>query len=160
DLAKAVPAGVGAAFLNSGQTCTALTRMLVPRSKLAEVEQLAVQAAEQYTPGDPFTAGTRLGPLVSAAQRERVRGYINKGVEEGAVAIANNSIYGLAGGVWSGDQERAKKVARQIRTGMVDVNGGSFNPMAPFGGYKQSGNGREAGKFGLEEFLETKSLQL
>jgi acyl-CoA reductase-like NAD-dependent aldehyde dehydrogenase len=173
-----------------------------------------VAAAEQYTPGDPFAAGTRLGPLVSATQRERVRGYIQKGVEEGAklltggaeapegldtgyfvrptvfsevtsdmtiaqeeifgpvlsilpydteeeaIAIANDSIYGLAGGVWSGDQERAKRVARQIRTGMVDVNGGSFNPLAPFGGYKQSGNGREAGKFGLEEFLETKSLQL
>ena len=214
DLAKAIPAGVGAAFLNSGQTCTALTRMLVPRAKLAEVEALAVAAAETYTPGDPFTAGTRLGPLVSNTQRERVRGYIQKGVDEGAklltggaeapegldkgyfvrptvfsevttdmtiaqeeifgpvlsilpydteeeaIAIANDSIYGLAGGVWSGDPDRAKKVARQIRTGMVDINGGGFNPQAPFGGYKQSGIGREAGKFGLEEFLETKSLQL
>jgi acyl-CoA reductase-like NAD-dependent aldehyde dehydrogenase len=80
--------------------------------------------------------------------------------EEEAVEIANDTIYGLAGGVWSGDAERAKKVARQIRTGQVEVNGGSFNPMAPFGGYKQSGHGRELGKFGLEEFLETKSLQL
>jgi aldehyde dehydrogenase (NAD+) len=80
--------------------------------------------------------------------------------EEEAIEIANDTIYGLAGGVWSGDAERAKKVARQLRTGQVEVNGGSFNPTAPFGGYKQSGNGRELGKFGLEEFLEVKSLQL
>jgi acyl-CoA reductase-like NAD-dependent aldehyde dehydrogenase len=214
DLSKAVPAGVGGAFLNSGQTCTALTRMIVPRSKLAEVEELAVEAAEGYTPGDPFEATTRLGPLVSAAQQERVRNYINKGVEEGAklltggaeqpdglekgyfvkptvfsdvrndmtiaqeeifgpvlsiipvdseeeaIAVANDTIYGLAGAVWAGDKEKAKDVARQIRTGMVDVNGGGFNPLAPFGGYKQSGSGREAGKYGLEEFLEVKSMQL
>ena len=155
-----------------------------------------------------------MGPLVSEVQRERVRGYIQKGVDEGAklltggveapeglekgyfvrptvfsdvrtdmtiaqeeifgpvlaiipyddedeaVRIANDTVYGLAGGVWSGDAERAKAVARQIRTGQVEINGGSFNPMAPFGGYKQSGHGRELGKFGLEEFLETKSLQL
>jgi aldehyde dehydrogenase (NAD+) len=214
DLEKAVTAGVGAAFLNSGQTCSALTRMLVPRSKLAEAEQIAVKAAESYTVGDPFADGTRLGPLVSGTQRERVRGYIKKGIDEGAklltggaeapegldkgffvkptvfsevktdmtiaqeeifgpvlsilpydteeeaIEIANDTIYGLAGGVWSGDAERAKKVARQLRTGQVEVNGGSFNPTAPFGGYKQSGNGRELGKFGLEEFLEVKSLQL
>ncbi|MDQ1394759.1 MAG: aldehyde dehydrogenase [Acidimicrobiaceae bacterium] len=214
DFDKAVSAGVGAAFLNSGQTCSALTRMLVPRSRLEEAEQIAVKTAETYTPGDPFADGSRLGPLVSAAQRERVRGYIQKGIDEGAklltggleppagldkgffvqptvfsdvrpgmtieqeeifgpvlsivpydteeeaVEIANDTIYGLAGGVWSGDPERAKKVARQIRTGQVEVNGGSFNPLAPFGGYKQSGNGRELGKFGLEEFLEVKSLQL
>ena len=214
DLSKAVPAGVGGAFLNSGQTCTALTRMIVPRSKLAEVEQLAVQAAETYTPGDPFEATTRLGPLVSAAQQERVRNYINKGVEEGAklltggpeqpegldkgyfvrptvfsdvrndmtiaqeeifgpvlsiipvdseeeaIEVANDTIYGLAGAVWAGEKDKAQEVARQIRTGMVDVNGGGFNPMAPFGGFKQSGRGREAGKYGLEEFLEIKSMQL
>ena len=80
--------------------------------------------------------------------------------EEEAIAIANDTVYGLAGGVWSGDPERAKQVARQLRTGQVEVNGGAFNPLAPFGGYKQSGNGREYGKFGLEEFLEVKSLQL
>jgi acyl-CoA reductase-like NAD-dependent aldehyde dehydrogenase len=214
DLEKAVADGVAKAFLNSGQTCSALTRMIVPRSKLAEVEAIAKAAAESFTPGDPFGESTRLGPLVSGAQRERVRGYIKKGQEEGArivtggaeapegldqgyfvqptvfsdvttdmtiaqeeifgpvlsilpyddeeeaVRIANDTIYGLAGGVWSGDAERAKAVARRIRTGQVEVNGGSFNPMAPFGGYKQSGKGRELGKFGIEEYLETKSLQL
>jgi acyl-CoA reductase-like NAD-dependent aldehyde dehydrogenase len=214
DLAQAIPAGVGACFLNSGQTCSALTRMIVPRSRLAEVEDLAVQAAESFTPGDPFADGSRIGPLVSATQRERVRGYIQKGLDEGArlltggaeppegqdrgyfvrptvfsdvrpgmtiakeeifgpvlailpydteeeaVTIANDSLYGLAGGVWSGDADRAKTVARQLRTGQVEVNGGSFNPLAPFGGYKQSGNGRELGRFGLEEYLEVKSLQL
>ncbi len=214
DLAAAVSDGVGKCYLNSGQTCSALTRMLVPRSRLAEAEAVAIQTAEQYTAGDPFDAGSRLGPLVSAAQRERVRGYIQKGIDEGAkliaggveapdgldkgffvrptvfsevrpgmtieqeeifgpvlsiipydteeeaIEIANDTVYGLAGGVWSGDPERAKAVARQLRTGQVEVNGGSFNPLAPFGGYKQSGNGREYGKFGLEEFLEVKAMQL
>jgi len=214
DLERAVADGVGKCFLNSGQTCSALTRMIVPRSKLAEVEDIAVRTAETYTPGDPFDMNSRLGPLVSAAQRDRVRNYIKKGEEEGAklltggaeapeglekgyfvrptvfsevrndmtiaqeeifgpvlaiipfdteeeaVKIANDTVYGLAGGVWSGDPEKAKAVARQIRTGQVEVNGGSFNPLAPFGGYKQSGHGRELGKFGLDEFLEVKSLQL
>ena len=80
--------------------------------------------------------------------------------EEDAVRIANDSIYGLAGAVWSGNEERAKRVARRLRTGQVDINGGPFNLLAPFGGYKQSGNGRELGRFGLEEFLEVKSMQL
>ncbi len=213
DLATAVPSGVSACYLNSGQTCSALTRMLVPRSRLAEVEELAVRTAETYKPGDPFDAETRLGPLVSAVQRDRVRGYIRKGVEEGAklltggdeapegldkgyyvrptvfsdvrpdmtiaqeeifgpvlaiipydteeeaVEIANGTNYGLAGGVWSGDKARAEQVARRLRAGQVEVNGGGFNPLAPFGGYKQSGIGREAGTFGLEEFLEVKALQ-
>jgi len=214
DIVKAVPSGVGGAFLNSGQTCSALTRMIVPRSKLAEVEQLAVKAAESFTVGDPFADGTRLGPLVSGAQQERVRGFIKKGIDEGAklltggatqpeglgkgyfvrptvfsevrsdmaiaqeeifgpvlsilpydteeeaIQIANDTIYGLAGAVWAGDPEKAKSVARRIRTGQVDINGGGFNPLAPFGGFKQSGTGRELGKYGLEEFLEVKSLQL
>jgi acyl-CoA reductase-like NAD-dependent aldehyde dehydrogenase len=214
DLAKAIPDGVAKCFLNSGQTCSALTRMLVPRERLSEVEDLAVAAAEAFTPGDPFEPSSRLGPLVSGAQRDRVRNFIDKGVGEGAtlltggveapeglsagffirptvfssvtrdmtiardeifgpvlsiipydteeeaIDIANDSEYGLAGGVWSGDPERAKAVARQLRTGQVEVNGGGFNPLAPFGGYKQSGNGREYGSFGLEEFLEVKAMQL
>ena len=214
DFEKAVADGVGKCYLNSGQTCSALTRMLVPRDRLAEAEAIAAKTAETFTTGDPFEATTRLGPLVSSVQRERVRGYIQKGVDEGAtlvtggaeapegldkgffvrptvfsnvtrdmtiaqeeifgpvlsilpydteeeaIEIANDTIYGLAGGVWSGDQERAKKVARQMRTGQVEVNGGGFNLMAPFGGFKQSGHGRELGAFGLEEYLEIKSLQL
>jgi aldehyde dehydrogenase (NAD+) len=214
DFTKAIADGVGKCFLNSGQTCTALTRMIVPRSRLAEAEQIAAATAATFTPGNPFEATTRIGPLVSATQRDRVRGFIQQGIDEGAtllaggpdapegldqgyfvqptvftnvtpdmtiareeifgpvlsiipydteedaVRIANDTIYGLAGGVWSGDPERAKRVARQIRAGQVEVNGGAFNVMAPFGGYKQSGLGREAGTFGLEEFLEVKSLQL
>jgi acyl-CoA reductase-like NAD-dependent aldehyde dehydrogenase len=214
DLEKAVPDGVAKCFLNSGQTCSALTRMLVPRQRLAEAEELAKAAAETFTPGDPFESSTRLGPLVSDAQRERVRGYIQKGVEEGArlitggaeppeglehgffvrptvfseveaemtigqeeifgpvlaiqpyegeedaVRIANSTAYGLAGGVWSADEERAIAVARRIRTGQIEINGGAFNPLAPFGGYGQSGHGRENGRYGIEELLQVKSLQL
>jgi acyl-CoA reductase-like NAD-dependent aldehyde dehydrogenase len=213
DLSAAVPAGVAACYINSGQTCSALTRMLVPRSRLAEVEALAVETAETYKPGDPFEGDTRLGPLVSSTQLERVRGYINKGVDEGAtlltggaelpdgldkgyfvrptvfsnvtrdmtiaqeeifgpvlsiipydteeeaVEIANDTVYGLAGGVWAGDKAHAERVARRLRSGQVEVNGGGFNPLAPFGGYKQSGIGRELGKYGLEEYLEVKALQ-
>ncbi|MGC1165537.1 MAG: aldehyde dehydrogenase family protein [Solirubrobacterales bacterium] len=214
DLAKAVPDGVAKCFLNSGQTCSALTRMLVPRDKLAEAEQIAAATAEAFTPGDPFAGSTRLGPLVSDVQRQRVRGYIEKGEAEGAklvtggaeapegldrgyfvrptvfsevapemtiaqeeifgpvlaiqpydgeedaVRIANDSPYGLAGGVWSGDRERAIGVAKRIRSGQIEINGGAFNPLAPFGGYGQSGHGRENGRYGLEELLQVKSLQL
>jgi len=214
DLPAAVADGVGKAFMNSGQTCSALTRMIVPRSRLAEVEQIATAAAAAFTTGDPFAEGNLLGPLVSKAQQDRVRGYINKGIDEGAtlltggpeqpegldtgffvqptvfsnvrndmtiaqeeifgpvlsiipvdsedeaIAVANDTIYGLAGAVWAGDKDHAEAVARQLRTGQVEVNGGSFNPLAPFGGFKQSGRGRELGRFGLEEYLEIKSLQL
>ncbi|GAA3085404.1 aldehyde dehydrogenase family protein [Streptosporangium carneum] len=213
DLAVAVKATVANAFLNSGQTCSAWTRMIVHRDQYDEAVGLAVQATGKYTVGDPFDELTRLGPLVSAAQRDRVVRYINRGQEEGArlvaggadsplergfyveptvfagvepgmvieqeeifgpvltiipysrgedeaVAIANGTPYGLAGAVWAGDEERALSVARRLRTGQVAVNGGRFNPLAPFGGYKQSGLGRELGEFGLEEYLEVKSVQL
>ncbi|MET0557938.1 MAG: aldehyde dehydrogenase family protein [Solirubrobacterales bacterium] len=214
DLSRAVPDGVAKCFLNSGQTCSALTRMLVPREKLAEAEEIAAAAAAASTPGDPFEESTRIGPLVSDPQRQRVRGYIEKGVAEGAklvaggaeapdglergyfvrptvfsevtpemtiaqeeifgpvlsiqpyedeadaIRIANDTQYGLAGGVWSADQERAIGVAKQIRTGQIEINGGAFNPLAPFGGYGQSGHGRENGRYGLEELLQVKSLQL
>jgi aldehyde dehydrogenase (NAD+) len=214
DLAKAVKSGVSNCYFNSGQTCSALTRMLVPRSRYDEAVQLAKQTAEQFTVGDPREGKAKLGPLVSEIQRERVVNYIRKGIEEGAtlvtggperpehlekgffvrptvfadvnngmaiaqeeifgpvlsiipyededdaVRIANDTIFGLSGGVWSNSQERAVRVARRLRTGQVEINGGNFNPVAPFGGYKQSGNGREMGKYGLEEFLEVKSLQL
>ena len=213
-LQDAITDGVSKCYLNSGQTCSALTRMLVPRERLAEAEQIAAAVAAHFAPGDPFDPETTLGPLVSDAQRERVRSHIRKGQEEGAklvaggaeppeglergffvrptvfsevtpdmtiaqeeifgpvlaimpyddeddaVRIANDTVYGLAGGVWSADEERAKQVARRIRTGQVEINGGAFNPLAPFGGYGQSGHGRENGRFGLEEFLQVKSLQL
>jgi aldehyde dehydrogenase (NAD+) len=214
DLAAAVKGTVNGCYLNSGQTCTALTRMLVPASKYDEVAKLAAEAAKGFTLGDPLSESTRLGPLASHMQLERVRGYIRKGVEEGAellaggaeppegvpagyfvkptifgkvknsmtiaqeeifgpvlsiipyqdeeeaVRIANDSPYGLAGAVWSKDDAHAQAVARRIRAGQIDVNGGAFNMNAPFGGFKQSGHGREAGVYGLEEFLELKSLQL
>jgi betaine-aldehyde dehydrogenase len=211
DLQKAVTDGISKCYLNSGQTCTALTRMLVPADRIDEVEKIAKQAAEAYATGDPNEPTTLLGPLVSSTQLERVRGYIQKGIDEGAklltgglesghstgyfvpptifsrvtpdmtiareeifgpvlsiisykdeqeaVRIANDTEYGLAGGVWSGDPDRAMRVARQMQAGQIEVNGGEFNPAAPFGGYKQSGLGREGGSFGLEEFLETKAIQ-
>lgn len=214
DLAKSVKGAVGACFLNSGQTCVAQTRMLVPEGSYEEAKRLVAEAVGGWTVGDPMAEGTRLGPVASQTQWERIQGYIQKGIDEGAdlvlggtgkpdgldrgyfvrptvfgrvdpdatiaqneifgpvlailtytddddaIAIANNSIYGLSGGVWSSDEGHAMDVARRLRTGMVDINGGRFNPEAPFGGYKQSGNGREWGRFGLEEFLETKAIQL
>ncbi|MFG1705152.1 aldehyde dehydrogenase family protein [Nonomuraea sp. M3C6] len=212
DLALAVKVGVANCFVNAGQTCSAWTRMIVHRDQYDDAVRLAVEAARGYTVGDPFDESTRIGPLVSATQRERVIHYINRGQEEGArlvaggterphergyyveptvfagvepgmtiereeifgpvlslipytsedkaVQIANDTKYGLAGAVWAGTEERALAVARRLRTGQVAVNGGRFNPLAPFGGYKQSGVGRELGEYGLEEFLEIKALQL
>ena len=212
DLEAAVKGSLANCYINGGQTCTAWTRLLVPAELHDRAVELAVQGTAKYTVGDPATDTTRIGPMVSAVQRDRVRGYIQKGIDEGAVLaaggleapaeqgyyvaptvfanvrpdmtiaqeeifgpvlsilpyadedeaveIANGTPYGLAGGVWSGDQDHAVAVARRLRTGQVDINGGRFNPVAPFGGYKQSGNGRELGRYGLEEFLEVKSLQL
>lgn len=211
NLEAAVKGTVAACMLNSGQTCSAHTRMLVPASRYDEAKALARAAVERFSVGPSLADTSKLGPLVSAAQRDRVLGFINTGIQEGAdviaggpqtppgkgyfvqptilgiksgdtlaqeeifgpvlvviafddeeqaVAIANNTIYGLGGAVWAGSDEAAIKVARRIRTGQVDINGGPFNASAPFGGYKQSGNGRENGVYGLEEFLEFKSLQL
>ena len=214
DFSKVGKLAVALTFQNAGQMCSALTRLVVPRERQAEVVEQLRAAAEAYVPGDPTAPETKLGPLVSERQRDRVRDYIRKGVEEGAtlvtggpeapegldrgyyvrptvfadvttdmtiaqeeifgpvlavmpyddeadaLRIANSTVFGLSGAVWSGDQDRAIAFARQMRTGQVDVNGGRFNPLAPFGGYKQSGNGRELGKWGLDEFLEVKSLQL
>ncbi len=213
DFAAAVRGTVNACFLNSGQTCTAWTRMLVPESRYQEAARLAVEAAAKFSVGDPFAETTKLGPLISAAQRERVRDYIRQGLAQGAellyggadapqgltqgyyvqptifgrvqpgsvieqeeifgpvlaiityrdedeaTRIANDTIYGLAGAVWAGSDERAAAFARRLRAGQIDINGGPFNSLAPFGGFKQSGNGRELGKYGLEEFLEYKALQ-
>ena len=212
--AKAVKSGVGGAFLNSGQTCLAMTRMLVPKSRLAEAETLAAEAASAMKVGDPFEQTTALGPLASAAQRDRVNGYIQKGIDEGAkllvggvgvpegcttgyyvkptvfsnvknsmtiaqeeifgpvlsiiayededdaVQIANDTVYGLSGGVWASTKEKGIAIARRIRTGQIAVNGGAFNINAPLGGYKQSGVGREYSEYGFDEFLEIKSMQL
>ncbi|MEV5887597.1 aldehyde dehydrogenase family protein [Streptomyces sp. NPDC052020] len=203
DLARAVNVGVANVMSNSGQTCSAWTRMLVHRDQYDEAVELAATAAAKY--------GDRIGPVVNAKQRARVRGYIEKGVAEGArlvaggpeaprergyfvsptvfadvtpgmtiaqeeifgpvlsvlayedeedaLRIANGTVYGLTGAVWAGDEAEAVAFARRMETGQVDINGGRFNPLAPFGGYKQSGVGRELGVHGLTEYLQTKSLQ-
>ncbi|MGW7289903.1 aldehyde dehydrogenase family protein [Streptomyces sp. NPDC054847] len=205
DLAKAVNVGIANVMSNSGQTCSAWTRMLVHKDRYEEAVELAAAAVAKYVPGE------RVGPLVNAKQQERVRGYIEKGIEEGArlvaggpeaplevgyyvsptvfadvtpgmsiaqeeifgpvvsilkyededdaLEIANGTVYGLAGAVWAGDESEAVAFARRMDTGQVDINGGRFNPLAPFGGYKQSGVGRELGPHGLAEYLQTKSLQ-
>jgi aldehyde dehydrogenase (NAD+) len=209
---KAIAAGVNNCMQNSGQTCSAWTRMLVPRSRHDEAVELAKAQLAKLTLGDPFDKNTRLGPLASAGQRESVLEFIEQGKKEGAtlvagggrpaepatgfyveptifanvdnkmaiaqeeifgpvlviipydteaeaVAIANDSPYGLAGGVWAGTPERALAVAKQMRTGQVDINGGRFNVLAPFGGYKKSGIGREIGPLALDEFFQLKSIQ-
>ena len=209
---KAIPTGVNNCMQNSGQTCSAWTRMLVPRARQAEAIELAKAQLAKLTVGDPFDAKTRLGPLASSHQRDTVLSYIDKGRKEGAelvaggdrpsalpkgfyveptifsnvdnrmevaqeeifgpvlsiipydtdddaIRLANDSIYGLAGGVWGGTPERALQVARRMRTGQVDINGGRFNHLAPFGGYKKSGIGRELGPHALDEFFQLKAIQ-
>jgi aldehyde dehydrogenase (NAD+) len=198
--------------MNTGQSCNAPTRMLVPESRMDEAAAIAKAAAETIKVGDPSSQETQVGPLVSGAQFEKVQGLIQKGIDEGArletggvgrpdgmnrgffvkptvfshvsndmtiaqeeifgpvlsligykddadaVRIANDTLYGLSGYISSGDPERAKAVAKQIRAGNIHVNGAGVDPGAPFGGYKQSGNGREFSSWGLEEFLETKAI--
>jgi betaine-aldehyde dehydrogenase len=212
DMAAAVKGTLSACLLNSGQTCSAHTRMLVPESRYEEIKALLQAGIAKYPLGISLDENSRLGPLITATQRERVTGFIQQGLQEGAeliaggsdkppfdkgyfvhptalrvkpddtlareeifgpvlvvltykdeaeaARIANDTIYGLGGGVWSGSDEHALAFARRMRTGQVDINGAPFNGNAPFGGYKQSGNGRENGKYGFEEFLEHKAIQL
>jgi acyl-CoA reductase-like NAD-dependent aldehyde dehydrogenase len=214
DLANAIVGSLTGCLINSGQTCSALTRLLVPSAALDEVVGNLEVFAQFATMGDPLDPATQQGPLVSRAQQERVRGYIRAAVDDGArlvaggpeqpehlptgffvkptvlvaqpgspieqeevfgpvltvvpydggdeaaIRIANGTPYGLSGAVWGADRDRALAVARRLRTGQVAVNGGVFNPTAPFGGFGQSGYGRELGPLGLEEFTAVTSLQL
>ncbi|WP_369182518.1 aldehyde dehydrogenase family protein [Streptomyces sp. Y1] len=213
DLVRAVNVNIANVFANSGQTCSAWTRLLVHEDQYEEAVALAAKAAAKYRPGDPTDPQTRIGPLVNAEQLARVRGYLDDALaagarlvvggpepvaelpaghyvrptvladvapdaavareevfgpvlvvlpyrdEDHAAELANGTDYGLAGGVWAADTETAAAFARRLDTGQVDLNGGRFNPLAPFGGYKSSGLGRELGRHGLEEFLQYKSLQ-
>jgi aldehyde dehydrogenase (NAD+) len=211
DLELALKVGIEDAFRNSGQVCGGLTRVLVPRSRLAEAEELAKATAESYVLGDPFDPATGLGPVTGAAARQRVRSYIQAGLDEGvrmltggldvpvglqrgyfvrptvfsgnndnkiareeifgpvitlipfdgdddAIRIANDTSYGLAAAVWAGDPERARALALRVRAGRIRINGSPVNYMAPHGGFKLSGIGREGGRFGVEEFLEYQSI--
>ncbi len=212
DLKRAVEGGVRSCFTNSGQSCNAPTRMLVPRARHAEAVAIAKAAAEKVNVGDPRAEGVTIGPVVSKAQFDKIQRLIDAGIKEGAdlvaggpgrpagldrgyyvrptvfanvrndmtiareeifgpvlsilpydneeeaIRIANDTVYGLSGYVSAGDTERALRVASRLRTGNVHLNGAGPDFSAPFGGYKQSGNGREWGAFGFEEFLETKAV--
>jgi len=212
DFAKAVPLGVMSAFRNVGQSCSAPTRMIVPKNRLAEVEALAAATANALIVGDPQSEDTQLGPIANEAQFNRVQAMIQAGLDEGAklvcggpgrvlgfdkgfytrptvfsdvnsamriaqeeifgpvlciiayetvdeaVAIANDTVYGLGAHVQGHDLTQARAVASRIRAGQVHLNYPAWNPMAPFGGYKRSGNGREYGVQGFEEYLETKAI--
>ncbi len=212
DFEKAIGGGAAQCFMNSGQSCNAPTRMLVPMSRMEEAAAIAKATAEQTKTGDPREAGTVIGPVVNRTQWEKIQALIEKGVQEGAtlaaggpgrpaglnkgyyvrptvfanvtsdmtiareeifgpvlsiigfkdeedaIRIANDTPYGLAGYVSSGDIERARRVSRRIRAGNVNLNGAFNERRAPFGGYKQSGNGREWGRFGIEEYLEVKAV--
>jgi acyl-CoA reductase-like NAD-dependent aldehyde dehydrogenase len=211
DVEAAITHATRSCFGNAGQTCAAMTRLIVPRSRQAEAEEAARAGVAPYVPGDPLLPETRLGPVISEEQRARVRSYIEKGEREGArllvggldpalvpdrgyyvpatvfgdvradmtiaqeeifgpvlaiepvdsveeaIAVADGTPYGLTASVWSADPEAAREVGRLLRVGSVNVNGGKFNPSAPFGGRKDSGYGRERGRFGLEEFLVPKA---
>ena len=213
DVIRAAKSSISACFANSGQTCSALTRLIVPESKISEMIPVIAERVSKYKIGNPMDPSTRCGPMVSASQKESVLEFVRAGIEEGATLVAggpedvdgiekghfvrptvfkdvkpsmriwkeeifgpvlcitsykdedealelaNDSDYGLSGGVWSSDPNRALQFARKMRTGQVSINGGPFNVSAPFGGYKKSGNGRELGVYGLEEFLEIKSIQ-
>ena len=213
DVIRAAKSSIGACYQNSGQTCSALTRLIIPVAQKEEILEVVKQRVEGYTPGNPLDENTRCGPMVSSKQQASVHNYIQSAIDEGAtliaggtempdgietgffvrptafadvtpdmtiwkeevfgpvltittyqseeeaLSLANDSIYGLSGGVWSGDAERAMVFAKGMRTGQVSINGGPFNVSAPFGGYKQSGNGRELGVEGLDEFLEIKAIQ-
>ena len=213
DIPRAAASSIYACFGNSGQECSALTRLIVPEKHRDEVVEVISSKMERYSVGDPMDESSRCGPLVSKRQQESVSSFISSGIEEGAtlvaggegmpdglesgyyvrptvfadvtpemtvfqeeifgpvlsittysseqeaVELANLSDYGLSGGVWSSDEDRAMRIARMMRTGQVSINGGAFNVTAPFGGYKRSGLGRELGVHGLEEFLEIKSIQ-
>ncbi|MFE4684008.1 aldehyde dehydrogenase family protein [Streptomyces sp. NPDC056721] len=211
DLARAIEVGMEDAFRNSGQVCGGLSRVLVPRSRLAEAEEIAVRKAESYVLGDPYDAATTLGPVANVHQRQRIRDYIQSGLDEGvrlltggpeapegldrgffvrptvfsgdnssriareeifgpvvvlipfddeddAFRIANDTDYGLAGAIWAGTDERARGLAGRLRAGRIRINGSPVNRRAPHGGFKLSGIGREFGRYGIEEFLEYKSI--
>jgi aldehyde dehydrogenase (NAD+) len=212
DFAQSISRDVFGMCTNSGQSCNAPTRMLVPDSRMDEAAAIAKGAAEQVKVGDPNAADTTIGPVVSDVQYEKIQNLIQKGIDEGAtlecggtgrpdglnagyfvkptvfshvtndmsiaqeeifgpvlsligyaddddaVRIANDTVYGLSGYISAGDPERARKVARRIRTGNIHLNGAPVDQQSPFGGYKQSGNGREWGRYGFEEFLEIKSI--
>jgi aldehyde dehydrogenase (NAD+) len=212
DLAWSVRKGVESCFNNSGQSCNAPTRMLVPRALQADAIAVARQTAEAQKVGDPRNEATILGPVVSEAQFNKIQGLIEAGIKEGAtlvaggtgrpegmnrgyyvrptvfadvtpqmtiareeifgpvlsimpydseeqaVAIANDSVYGLSANVESKDVEHARKIARQLRAGQVKVNYPAWDTFAPFGGYKQSGNGREYADWGIHDFLEVKAI--
>jgi aldehyde dehydrogenase (NAD+) len=212
DLEEAVKDGAAAMFENTGQSCDAPSRMLVPKAMLEEAAAIAAKVAAETAVGNPREKGTRVGPVVSELQWNKIQGLIQKGIDEGAtlvaggtgrpegletgyfvkptvfsnvsnemtiareeifgpvlsiipyededdaIRIANDTPYGLSGYVSSGDLERARRVASRMRTGMVHINGADLEALAPFGGYKQSGNGREWGAHGMDEFLELKSV--
>ncbi|WOH80404.1 aldehyde dehydrogenase family protein [Bradyrhizobium sp. BEA-2-5] len=212
DLERAIAGCIETLFLNSGQSCDAPSRLIVPGSRMAKVTAIASDLAGRYQVGHPRAAGTQMGPVVSRGQWEKIQGLIQKGIDEGAtliagglglpkgkdkgfyvrptifadvknemtiareeifgpvlviigakdeneaIQIANDTAYGLAGYVFAGSTERAAKVSRSLRAGNIYLQGASLDRAAPFGGYKQSGNGREWGRFGLEDYLEVKSI--